>query len=67
MLGMADKKKPKPRSSSRHSDRNMISVPGDLYARIKASAKRNGRPISWETRRLLGKALDSEETSPPQP
>jgi hypothetical protein len=62
MSVMAAKKK---RTGSRHKDRHNISFNGELYERIRKSAEKNGRPINWEAKRLVTKALDQESPPPP--
>lgn len=65
MLMMARKKTAKPRTADRHVDRNMVSLPGDMYRQLKTLADRNGRPVSWEIRLLIKKHLEANQLWPP--
>lgn len=60
MLLMAKKRK-----GSRHAPRSMISLPRDLYDQLKKLAGKNGRPINWEARMVIQKALEESSLWPP--
>lgn len=45
--------------------RSMVAVPPDLHEQLKKLADRNGRPISWELRRILKRELEQEGLWPP--
>lgn len=54
------------RKGSRHGPRNMISLPDDLYAELKAIARSNNRPISWEIRTWLWELVRQRREGPPR-
>ena len=65
MIDMA--RQPKKRTGSRHLDRHMVSLPGDLYDWLQVAADRAGRPLSWEVRMRLVKSLEADKTPKPSP
>lgn len=45
------------RSKDRHRPRRTVSVSPELYQALQALADQNGRPLSWEVRRILTEHL----------
>jgi len=62
MPRMAKKKTDK---KDRHTSRVLVGIPAEVHAQLKLLAARNDRPLTWEIRALLVKALEAEKLWPP--
>ena len=60
MLGMAKK-----RPGSRHKDRHMVALPGDLYDLLRQLSEREDRPIRHEIMRAIRAHLRANGLLPP--
>lgn len=58
-------KSSKKRVGSRHKPRKPISFAPRLYEQLAKLAERNDRPISWEARAIIQRALEAEGLWPP--
>jgi hypothetical protein len=63
MIGMAKKKKAE--AGSRHLDRHMVSLPGDIYEAMKALADRESRPLRMQVILACKEHLASRGLWPP--
>lgn len=61
MLHMAKKKK---KTGSRHLDRHMVSLNGDIYEAMRLIAQQNQRPINWQIRLFLIEAAKAAKVWP---
>jgi hypothetical protein len=62
---MASKKPTPGRKKDRHRRRQMIGMSPEMHQQLHKLAERNGRPLSWEVRRILMQALAEAGLWPP--
>lgn len=60
------KKKPTAKKD-RHTSRVLVGIPGDVHRQLKKLAEKNGRPLTWELRALIVKALETAGLWPGTP
>ena len=60
---MAPRKKS--RKTDRHKPRKLMHVDPLVHEQLKLLAEQNGRPASWELRRIIVKALEENGLWPP--